>query len=114
MPARFRTALVVVVVAGAVAVAAVYGRRGLWEAAKQHFASDTCTVGGFDVDPEQAAVAATVVGAVPQSDIGHSRRATVLVLAAGLQESKLTNIPPGEGDRDSVGVLQQRPSQGWG
>ena len=22
--------------------------------------------------------------------------------------------PPGEGDRDSVGVLQQRPSQGWG
>ena len=38
----------------------------------------------------------------------------MLVLAAGLQESKLSNLAPGEGDRDSVGVLQQRPSQGWG
>jgi hypothetical protein len=36
------------------------------------------------------------------------------VLAAGLQESKLRNLGSGEGDRDSVGVLQQRPSQGWG
>ena len=41
-------------------------------------------------------------------------RASVLALMAGLQESKLTNIAPGQGDRDSVGVLQQRPSQGWG
>jgi hypothetical protein len=40
--------------------------------------------------------------------------ATVLVLAAALQESKLRNLAPGDGDRDSVGVLQQRPSQGWG
>ena len=41
-------------------------------------------------------------------------RAAVLALMAGLQESKLRNLAPGEGDRDSVGVLQQRPSQGWG
>jgi hypothetical protein len=41
-------------------------------------------------------------------------RAAVLVIAAGLQESKLRNVPAGQGDRDSVGVLQQRPSQGWG
>jgi hypothetical protein len=40
------------------------------------------------------------------------KKAAVLVLAAGLQESKLTNL--GGGDRDSVGVLQQRPSQKWG
>ena len=38
----------------------------------------------------------------------------MLVLAAGLQESKLSNLASGDGDRDSVGVLQQRPSQGWG
>src|SRR5262249_37625942 len=37
-----------------------------------------------------------------------------LALAAALQESKLRNLAPGAGDRDSVGVLQQRPSQGWG
>ena len=30
------------------------------------------------------------------------------------RESKLSNLPAGSGDRDSVGVLQQRPSQGWG
>lgn len=29
-------------------------------------------------------------------------------------ESKFTNVAPGQGDRDSVGVFQQRPSMGWG
>lgn len=114
MSARARNALIVVLVVAVVAVGGVYGLRKLWETAKQHFTSDTCTVGGVDLDPDQAAVASTMVGAATQFDIGHSRRATVLVLAAALQESKLTNIPPGYGDRDSVGVLQQRPSQGWG
>jgi hypothetical protein len=41
------------------------------------------------------------------------QRAAVLALAAALQESKLRNLPPGAGDRDSVGVLQQRP-EFWG
>ena len=55
-----------------------------------------------------------MIGAVTKYRVALPPRAGVLVLAAALQESKLTNIPPGEGDRDSVGVLQQRPSQGWG
>jgi hypothetical protein len=29
-----------------------------------------------------------------------------------MQESKLLNLP--DGDRDSIGLFQQRPSQGWG
>lgn len=29
-------------------------------------------------------------------------------------ESKYANVAPGQGDRDSVGVFQQRPSMGWG
>lgn len=33
-------------------------------------------------------------------------------LEAGIVESSLSN--PGGGDRDSIGTLQQRPSQGWG
>ena len=37
-----------------------------------------------------------------------------MALATALQESGLRNLPAGQGDRDSVGVLQQRPSQGWG
>jgi hypothetical protein len=35
-----------------------------------------------------------------------------VALATARQESKLHNI--GYGDRDSVGLFQQRPSQGWG
>ena len=41
-------------------------------------------------------------------------RAAVLTIGAALQESKLRNLAAGTGDRDSVGILQQRPSQGWG
>jgi len=39
-------------------------------------------------------------------------RAVVIALATALQESKLENLDTG--DRDSVGLFQQRPSQGWG
>ena len=39
-------------------------------------------------------------------------QAVVVALAAALQESKLENRD--DGDRDSIGLFQQRPSQGWG
>ena len=39
-------------------------------------------------------------------------RAATIGLATALQESRLENID--YGDRDSVGLFQQRPSQGWG
>ena len=39
-------------------------------------------------------------------------RAASIALATAYQESKLYNID--YGDRDSVGLFQQRPSQGWG
>ncbi len=73
-----------------------------------------CTAGGFEVDTGQASVAAQMIGEVYKSKIAHPDRAAVLSIAAALQESKLRNIAPGDGDRDSVGVLQQRPSQDWG
>lgn len=41
-----------------------------------------------------------------------SGRATLVALMTGLQESTLLNLD--HGDRDSVGVFQQRPSTGWG
>lgn len=43
---------------------------------------------------------------------GLPARATTIAIATGMQESKLSNID--YGDRDSVGLFQQRPSQGWG
>lgn len=110
-----RTRLVITsVVALALVVGAAFGVRALWSAATSDFTADSCTIGTYDLEPGQASVAATMVGAVTKYRVKLPERATVLVLGAALQESKLTNIPPGGGDRDSVGVLQQRPSQGWG
>jgi hypothetical protein len=58
----------------------------------------------------QAGIAATIAG-VAQRDALPSEAVTV-AYAAAMQESKLQNLD--YGDRDSVGVFQQRPSQGWG
>jgi hypothetical protein len=93
-------------------IGAAFAVRAFWDSAMDHFTADGCTVGSYDVDTSQAAVASTMVGVVTRRAL--PERAAVLALAAGLQESKLRNLSAGEGDRDSVGVLQQRPSQGWG
>ncbi|MFF2013001.1 hypothetical protein ACFVWY_28565 [Streptomyces sp. NPDC058195] len=64
----------------------------------------------YRMSPEQAVNAATI------SAVGTSRgmpeRAVTIALATALQESGLRNIE--HGDRDSLGLFQQRPSQGWG
>ena len=43
---------------------------------------------------------------------GLPARAVSIALATAYQESKIRNLD--HGDRDSVGIFQQRPSQGWG
>src|SRR5699024_14991 len=45
-------------------------------------------------------------------DMGASDRAITIALATAMQESSLRNLD--HGDRDSLGLFQQRPSQGWG
>jgi hypothetical protein len=67
-------------------------------------------VQAVDLDPEQAEVAATIAGVAARHRL--PRRAVTIALAAALQESKLHNLD--YGDRDSVGIFQQRPSEGWG
>lgn len=62
------------------------------------------------IDLEQAANATTI--AAVGKRVGLPDHAVTVALAAALQESRLRNLP--YGDRDSVGVFQQRPSQGWG
>ena len=77
-------------------------------------ASDLCTaeVDGHTVtlDLEQAEHAGLITA------IGVSRglpaRAASIALATAYQESDLRNLD--SGDRDSLGLFQQRPSQGWG
>jgi hypothetical protein len=64
----------------------------------------------FPLQVSQAGIAATIAGVAERDAL--PGRAVVIAYAAALQESKLANLT--YGDRDSVGVFQQRPSQGWG
>jgi hypothetical protein len=64
----------------------------------------------YTFSPDQAAHATTVTAV--GKGMGLPDHAVSVALAAALQESKLQNLP--HGDRDSVGLFQQRPSQGWG
>lgn len=86
----------------------------------------TLGCGGTVVDPvgpmpgiaelveDQVRIAAVIVR------VGQDRaippRGWVIAVATALQESRLQNLPHlGEAnDHDSIGVFQQRPSQGWG
>lgn len=60
--------------------------------------------------PAQMNHAATIVGVAMKRDL--PARAATIALATAIQESKLRNLT--YGDRDSLGLFQQRPSQGWG
>ena len=62
------------------------------------------------LETDQAETAALVAATSLQR--GLPARATTIALATALQESTLRNLE--HGDRDSVGIFQQRPSQGWG
>ncbi|WP_455681415.1 heavy metal transporter [Streptomyces iakyrus] len=64
----------------------------------------------YEFSPEQAVNAATITAVGTAR--GLPERAVTIALATALQESALRNIR--HGDRDSLGLFQQRPSQGWG
>jgi hypothetical protein len=100
------------VVVAVVVVALAFGTRTLWHAAQSVVKPPGCDFGSYSLQLDQAQVASVIVGVVLKREL--PERAAVLTIGAALQESKLRNIPPGQGDRDSVGILQQRPSQGWG
>ncbi|MBA3905506.1 MAG: C40 family peptidase [Pseudonocardiales bacterium] len=59
---------------------------------------------------DQRRNAATIVAT--SRDLGAPPRAGLVALATAMQESTLRNLD--YGDRDSLGLFQQRPSQGWG
>jgi hypothetical protein len=71
-----------------------------------------CTITGspFTVTEEQVTNARTI--AEVARDRGLPDRAVVIALATAQQESRLRNLD--YGDRDSLGLFQQRPSAGWG
>ncbi|MCF7552065.1 MULTISPECIES: C40 family peptidase [Pseudonocardia] len=59
---------------------------------------------------EQKQNANTIIGV--GKEMNTPPRAWLVALATAMQESTLRNID--YGDRDSLGLFQQRPSQGWG
>ncbi len=93
----------------------VLGGYAAYEHFMDNFGSPSCRVaaGGFDYtwDPEQTANASTIVE-VGVLKLGMPRRASDVAVTTAIQESKLRNLT--YGDLDSVGLFQQRPSQGWG
>ena len=62
------------------------------------------------LSPGQAGIAATIAGVASARSM--PARAVAIAYATAWQESKLTNLD--YGTLDSVGVFQQRPSEGWG
>jgi hypothetical protein len=79
-----------------------------------HAPPQACTFGVdgdlFTVTPEQAQNAAIIAAVAWRK--GMPDHAVTVALAAALQESELRDLT--YGDLDSLGLFQQRPSQGWG
>ncbi|MCG6497103.1 C40 family peptidase [Kitasatospora sp. A2-31] len=67
-------------------------------------------IAGLDNPAVQIPFAKTIVATGMSMNV--SARGQVIALATALQESNLRNLS--YGDRDSLGLFQQRPSQGWG
>ncbi|MER6802396.1 MULTISPECIES: heavy metal transporter [Streptomyces] len=105
---RFGAAFVVLLaVAGYLVVQYVTGGTGAPGCKVVSAKGDGAT---YEFTPEQAVNAATITAVGLARDL--PERAVTIALATALQESALRNID--YGDRDSLGLFQQRPSQGWG
>lgn len=68
------------------------------------------TYGGYTVDAEQAGYVTTVYNVAVARNL--AGRAAAQAIATMIVESGIRNLSGG--DRDSVGLFQQRPSMGWG
>jgi hypothetical protein len=97
-----------------VAAAAVVWGPGLYERYAAGPTSNQCTVttaaGGSTLSADRidnVAIIASVGWAY-----GYDEQGVTVALATAIQESGLRNLD--YGDRDSVGLFQQRTSQGWG
>ncbi|WP_418277609.1 hypothetical protein ACNHYB_06560 [Isoptericola jiangsuensis] len=116
MPPRRRAAAPVGAVLGILAVGVAAVASVVWyldsrdPAATREWCAATLDGRDHPLSPVQAGNAALIVGQTVQR--GLPARAATIGLATAMQESRLVNID--YGDRDSIGLFQQRPSQGWG
>jgi LysM repeat protein len=104
-----------------VTIAAILSANGL-SASSIIYAGRTLVIPGSGVQPAQVGPVTVVPSTSAQSNaqviisvgraLGVPDYGIVIALAAAEQESGLQNLA--YGDRDSVGLFQQRPSTGWG
>jgi hypothetical protein len=113
-PTWRRPLIVLIVVALLLAAGAYFAYSAYQRYVVQVLAVPGCQAGtGQSVVPldfGQAADAATVAAVAARDHL--PAQALTIAYATAFQESKLENLS--YGDRDSVGIFQQRPSQGWG
>jgi hypothetical protein len=111
---RWRRVVVVLTVLAVLAGGASYAGYTIYQRIETALVVPGCQAGSgvnaLPLDSDQAPVGATIAGVAAR--MGLPGRALDIAYATALQESKLTNLT--YGDLDSVGIFQQRPSQGWG
>lgn len=109
-----RTALTIVAIVVVLAGAIFFAGYQLMKKTEPFVLGEGCTItvpsGSLDLDLEQSQVAATIAAVAARRRL--PKQALEIAYITAIQESKMTNIA--FGDRDSVGIFQQRPSQGWG
>ncbi len=115
MSRRRRVSTRLQLVAAVLVIALVGGGLLIWAATRggggpPKAAGKPCRVRDYGLDLEQARNATTI--AAVGKRLGMPDHAVSIALATAYLESGLHNID--YGDRDSLGLFQQRPSQGWG
>ena len=102
--------LLTVVLVGVAGTAGYAGVRHLTRLAQGERCQVTASGSTFEWAPDQASNAAAITAISVKR--GLPPRAATIAIATAMQESKVRNVR--FGDRDSLGLFQQRPSQGWG
>jgi hypothetical protein len=105
-----RSAALIVLLVATIAAGAWFGARRLLA----EVAGESCTVRAagqtFQWAPDQMSNSAAITAISVRREL--PPRAATIAIATAMQESKVRNVR--YGDRDSLGLFQQRPSQGWG
>ena len=99
------------IVAGMLLVPKLFGPREYVRSAADAYCAATTTDGvRHTLTPDQASNTALIANIAVNR--GLPDHAATVAIATAMQESRLTNLD--YGDLDSLGMFQQRPSQGWG
>ena len=99
------------IVAGMLLLPKLFGPREYVRSATDAYCAATTADGvRHTLTPEQASNTALIANIAVNR--GLPDHAATVAIATAMQESRLTNLD--YGDLDSLGMFQQRPSQGWG